>query len=102
MAGRVQGLSGGGIVAMLLLAHRIGLIRDIDANLHQLKVNLPYHESDHVLNIAYNILAGGELIEHIELRRNKTRSISTLSELNEFPIPPLPGTSLVASLSPLS
>ena len=70
MAGRVQGLSAGGIGAMLLLAHRIGLIRDIDANLHLLKVHLPYHESDHVLNIAFNILAGGERIEHLELRRN--------------------------------
>jgi hypothetical protein len=30
---------------------------------------LPYHESDHVLNIAYNILAGGVRLEDIELRR---------------------------------
>ena len=36
---------------MLLLAHRIGLIPDIDANFQRLKVHLPYHESDHVLNI---------------------------------------------------
>jgi len=34
-----------------------------------LKVHLPYHESDHVLNIAYNILAGGQRLEDIELRR---------------------------------
>ena len=39
-------------------------------NLHLLKRHLPYHESDHVLNIAYNILAGGTRIEHLELRRN--------------------------------
>ena len=70
MADRVQGLSAGGIGVMLLLAHRIGLIRDIDANLHLLKVHLPYHESDHVLNIAFNLLAGGQRIEHLELRRN--------------------------------
>jgi hypothetical protein len=31
---------------------------------------LPYHESDHVLNIAFNILAGGHKLEHLELRRN--------------------------------
>ncbi len=30
----------------------------------------PYHESDHVLNIALNLLAGGRRIEHLELRRN--------------------------------
>jgi hypothetical protein len=67
---RVQGLSAGGIGAMLLLARRTGLIEDIDNNLHLLKVHLPYHESDHVLNIAFNFLAGGQRIEHLELRRN--------------------------------
>ena len=61
MAGRVQGLSAAGAyrAPCCSWAHRIGLIRDIDANLHLLKVHLPYHESDHVLNIAFNILAGG-------------------------------------------
>ena len=67
---RVGGLSAGGIGAMLLLARKTGLIGDIDHNLHLLKVHLPYHESDHVLTIAFNILAGGLCIEHIELLRN--------------------------------
>jgi hypothetical protein len=70
LADRVQGLSAGGIGAIHLLARKIGLIGDIDRNLHLFKRHLPYHESDHVLNIAYNILAGGKRIEHIELRRN--------------------------------
>jgi Transposase DDE domain group 1 len=70
LADRVHGLSAGGIGAMLLLAQRIGLVRDIDHNLHLLKRHLPYHESDHVLNIALNILSGGRRIEHLELRRN--------------------------------
>ena len=34
-----------------------------------LKLNMPYHESDHVLNIAYNVLAGGTCLEHLELLR---------------------------------
>jgi hypothetical protein len=67
---RVQGLGAGGIGAMLLLAQRTGLIRDIDHMVHVLKRHLPYHESDHVLNITFNILAGGRRLEHIELRRN--------------------------------
>ena len=67
---RVHGLSAGGIGAMLLLARSTGLISAIDAKLHLLKRHLPYHESDHVLNIAFNILAGGRHLEHIELRRN--------------------------------
>jgi hypothetical protein len=70
LADRVQGLSAGRIGAMLLVARSSGLIADIDHDLHLLKVHLPYHESDHVLNIAFNILAGGEHVEHIELRRN--------------------------------
>ncbi|HMB08853.1 MAG TPA: IS1380 family transposase, partial [Isosphaeraceae bacterium] len=70
LADRVQGLAAGGIGAMLLLARRTGLIHDIDSTLHLLKRHLPYHESDHVLNIAFNILAGGRRIEHLELRRN--------------------------------
>jgi hypothetical protein len=59
-----------GIAAMLLLARRTGLVADIDRRLHLLKRHLPYHESDHVLNIAFNILAGGRRLEHLELRRN--------------------------------
>ena len=34
-----------------------------------LKRHLPYHESDHVLNIAYNVIAGGTRLEDIELQR---------------------------------
>jgi hypothetical protein len=69
-AGRVRGLSDGGIGALLLLARKIGLAQEIDRSLHLLKRHLPYHESDHVLNIALNLLAGGRRIEHLELRRN--------------------------------
>ena len=70
LSGRTRGLGAGGIGAMHLLARGTGLIEAIDEQLHLLKVHLPYHESDHVLNIAYNILAGGTCLEDIELRRN--------------------------------
>lgn len=69
MAERTQGMNCGGIGAMHRLVQRVGLVEDLDRNLELLKVHLPYHESDHVLNIAYNILAGGERLEDIELRR---------------------------------
>ena len=54
---------------MLLVAQRTGLIAAIDHRLHLLKRHLPYHESDHVLNIAFNLLAGGRCLEHIERLR---------------------------------
>ena len=44
-------------------------MKEINQHLQLLKVRLPYHESDHVLNIAYNVLVGGERLEDIELRR---------------------------------
>ena len=69
MAERAQGMNCGGIGAMHLMVQRLGLVEDLDRNLELLKVHLPYHESDHVLNIAYNIVAGGERLEDIELRR---------------------------------
>jgi hypothetical protein len=68
-AERTRALAPGGIGAIHLLAQKLGLVRQIDQDLHLLKRHLPYHESDHVLNIAYNLLAGGRRLEHLELRR---------------------------------
>ena len=67
---RDRGLTCGGIGTMQLLARQTGLTREIDRRLHLLKVHRPYHESDHVLNVALNVLAGGECLEDLELRRN--------------------------------
>ena len=75
---RVQGLGPGGIGAMLLLARRTGLIADIDHDLHLLKRHQPYHESDHVLNIAFNLLAGGTRPEHLERLRNDEAYLDAL------------------------
>ena len=70
LAERTRGLGPGGIGAMHLLAQRCGLVEKIDQRLHLLKVHLPYHESDHVLNFAYNCLAGGRCFQDMELLRN--------------------------------
>jgi hypothetical protein len=79
---RDRGLATGGIGAIHLLARRTGLIDAIDANLHLLKVHVPYHESDHVLNIAYNILAGGTCLEDLELRRNDEVFLNALGAIS--------------------
>ena len=70
MAERVRAIDCGGIGAFHLLACRSGLVDVINENVHLLKRYLPYHESDHVLNIAYNTLTGGTCLDDIELRRN--------------------------------
>ena len=70
LSDKTRGLACGGIGGMHMLAQQSGLIDAIDRRLHLLKIHKPYHESDHVLNIAYNILCNGSCLEHIELRRN--------------------------------
>lgn len=67
---RTRGFCAGGIGAMHELARRVGLIDEINGALNLLKVHLPYHESDHVLNIAFNALAGGRCLEDLEQLRN--------------------------------
>ena len=70
MAERVRAIDCGGIGAFHVLACRSGLVDAINENVHLLKRYLPYHESDHVLNIGYNTLTGGTCLDDIELRRN--------------------------------
>ena len=55
--GKTKGIACGGIGAVHKMVRKIGLIRKIDECLELLKIHKPYHESDHVLNIAYNILS---------------------------------------------
>jgi hypothetical protein len=66
---RVRGLTSGGIGAMHQLAQHVGLVEAIDRHVEVLKVALPYHESDHVLGLAYNVLCGGTCLQDIEQRR---------------------------------
>ena len=70
MADRGRALNYGGIGAIHLMGQRLGLAKEIDSRLQLLKRHLPYHESDHVLNLAYNALLDGQRLEDIELRRN--------------------------------
>ena len=68
---RINAMSFGGIGAIRRLVSKLGLAREIDGRLKLLKRHLPYHESDHVLNIAYNLLCGGTRLEDLGgLRHN--------------------------------
>ena len=70
LAERTRGMTYGGIGSMLLLVRKLELAEAIDRRLHLLKLHLPYHESDHVLNFAFNALCDATCLEDLELRRN--------------------------------
>lgn len=78
MAERNRGINCGGIGAIHMMINKIGLREEIDRRLHLLKVHLPYHESDHVLNLAYNALLDGVRLQDIELRRNDEAFLDAL------------------------
>lgn len=69
LAERARGVGHGGMGAVAKLVKKVGLAEEVDRSLKLLKAHRPYHESDHVLNIAYNALCGGRSLEDIEARR---------------------------------
>lgn len=75
---KTQGLHCGGIGAFHLLVQRLGLADAIDRDLHLLKRHVPYFESDHVLNLTYNLLAGGTCLEDLELLRTNETYLNVL------------------------
>ena len=69
IAERTRGIASGGIGLLHALARRLGLIDALDRRLELLKIHLPYHESDHVLALAYLPLCGGTCLQDLELLR---------------------------------
>jgi hypothetical protein len=67
---RNRGMLYGGMGAVQLLVKRLELDESINRYLRLLKLHHPYYESDHVLNIAYNLLCNGQCLEDIERLRN--------------------------------
>jgi hypothetical protein len=78
IAARVRAVPYGGLAAMHDLVRDIGLPRLIDSQLGILKRARPYQDSDHVLNIAYNLLCGGQVLDDIEHRRNDAAFLDML------------------------
>ena len=90
VGGTTEVMSYGGIAPVHRLVTKLGLRSQIDADLNLLKVHLPYHESDHVLNIAYNILCGGTRLEDIERLRHDVAYMNALGA-NLIPDPTTAG-----------
>ena len=70
VSGKVTAIPCGGIGVIHEMVRSLGLAEVIDREVHVFKRHFPYHESDHVLNLAFNLLAGGTCIEDIERLRN--------------------------------
>src|SRR5437879_10617007 len=70
MGNKTQGLHCGGLGAIHLLVQQLDLADAIDRDLHLLQRHVPYFESDHVLNLTYNLLAGGTCLQDLERLRN--------------------------------
>jgi hypothetical protein len=69
IGGNVEATPFGGLFAMHRLVTRLGLVTALDASLRLLKLHLPYHESDHVLTLAYSVLCGGTRLEDVDRLR---------------------------------
>lgn len=78
MSDRNNAVACGGIGVAHLLVQHLGLPQAIDQNIDLFKRHLPYHESDHVLALAYNVLNGGTCIEDMELLRTNEAALDAL------------------------
>ena len=65
---KTRAVAHGGIPLIHQIAVQSTLIDRLNA-VPILKSLMPYFESDHLLNLAYNFLCGGTALDHIEYRR---------------------------------
>ncbi len=75
---RVEAVNCGGLGMLQTVVATVGLAEAIDDSLTLLKRHLPYHESDHVLSLAYNVLTGGHCLEDLEARRQDAVYLNAL------------------------
>jgi hypothetical protein len=78
LSSRSVGTACGGIGLIHQLARELKLAEEINRRVALFKFPLPYHESDHVLNLAYNALCGGRCLEDLELRRQDEAYLNLL------------------------
>lgn len=78
LADRTRAISVGGLGVIHQMVNSIGLRESLDEAVVLLKRHRPYLESEHVLNIAYNLLCGGRTLDDIEQRRNDLAYLDAL------------------------
>ena len=90
VANRVEATPHGGIALALRIVQQVGLVAAIDHHVKVLKRHCPYHESDHILNVAFNAMCGGQTLDDIEHRRNDTAFLNAL-QTDSIPDPTTAG-----------
>ena len=70
MGEKVRAIAAGGIGLVEQLVEAIGLRARLDERMHVFTRHRPYHESDHILTMTYNVLTGGQSLEDIDRLRN--------------------------------
>ena len=78
VASRVTAVFCGGIGLVHAFVRALGLPEAIDRHLQIFERHFPYFESDHVLNLTYNIVAGGTCLEDIEKLRQDEAYLTIL------------------------
>lgn len=78
LAEKQQAVNCGGLAAIVEMIKALKVRRELNRSAKVLKLHLPYDESDHILNIAFNLLAGGTCLDHLEYRRNDEAYLDAL------------------------
>jgi hypothetical protein len=75
---RVLATNAGGIGKIHRMVTELGIPNALNAELHLLKFHMPYHESDHILTMVYNTMAGGQCLDDLKDRRNDEALLNML------------------------
>lgn len=78
VSGRTRAVAAGGLGAASQVVAWLGLDGEINKNLRVLKRHMPYQDSDHVLTVAYNLLAGGTCLEDVDSMRMDAAMLDAL------------------------
>ena len=84
VSSRMEGVSSGGLGLIVQLVKRLKVAERIDERVRVLKRHLPYRESDHVLNLIYNVMSGGVCLQDVKSRRE---DVSYLESVGARKIP---------------
>lgn len=78
LSDKTNAVNCGGLAVVQQMVRQIGLAESINRKCPIFKLHMPYTEADHVLNMAFNLFAGGTCLEHLELRRNDDSYLNLL------------------------